>query len=118
MKCVGTPTEVKRNYGSPLLLKVIFEKPDSSSGPCMDPSACLTQLKSILEALKTNQVLQDFEEIKKEQSESTAQFALDIQDSQLLEFFRALEEGKEKAAIGHFEISQTPLKDVFERVVQ
>jgi hypothetical protein len=143
--CIGTPTEIKRNYGSGLILNIIF---DHHAGFNQDTRpAVMENLKEMFDYLCQERILKSYrlreadtssipqrqasqqgselEHIKIKESKSmrpatsmrTAQYEVEIDDAHVLDLFDYLEENKIQFMIGHYELAQSPLKDVFEKIV-
>lgn len=139
--CIGTPTEIKRNYGSGLILNLIFDHQagfNQESRP-----AVMEGLKEMFEYLCQEGILKNYrlrggdqeqgeangssesEGLRPKAKHSstratsvrTAQYEVEVDDSHVVDLFDYLEQNKTAFMIGHYELAQSPLKDVFEKIV-
>ena len=140
--CIGTPTEIKRNYGSGLILNLIFDHQagfNQESRP-----AVMEGLKEMFEYLCQEGVLKSYKLRGGDQGQDhstngssdpegtrlrgkhgaspaasvrTAQYEVEVDDTHVVDLFDYLEENKTQFMIGHYELAQSPLKDVFEKIV-
>lgn len=135
--CIGTPTEIKRNYGSGLILNLIFDRHagfNEESRP-----AVIEGLRDMFDYLCKEGILKSYRLRGESDQKSpsvispsrpkqpnvslpaaslrTAQFEVEVDDEHVLDLFDYLEQNKGEFMVGHYELAQSPLKDVFEKIV-
>jgi len=111
--CIGTSSEVKKRHGPGLILNLIFEKEGGLTEA--DKKESMEGMKEMLTYLCDDKKVEKFALLS--EAPHTARFGLTIPDEHILEFFEFLETNKAQLNIGHFELSFSPLKEVFQSLV-
>jgi len=107
------------------LLHIIFEKAFSPELGHLDPdyNAYTEAVVDFMKSLKQAAVVKSFSLSPERKIANAIRFEvpaaeqISVADDKCLDLFEALEREKARFKIGHFDISQSPLKEVFESII-
>lgn len=108
-----------------MLLHIIFEKDYSPELGHADPDydAYTADVVGFMKSLERDSVVKSFRLSSERKIANAIRFEVDsaeeisVADEKCLDLFEALQSEKTRYRIGHFEISQSPLKEVFESII-
>lgn len=108
-----------------MLLHIIFEKSYSSQlgHPDPDYDAYTAAVVDFMKSLQRDSVIKSFLLSPERKIANAIRFEvrfadeISVTDEKCLDLFEALEKEKSRFKIGHFDISQSPLKEVFESII-